>query len=171
MNKLESISEEIGNLNNLTRLWLHKNQLTKLPESIGNLTNLTSLNLSSNELTKLPKSIGNLTNLPVIGFNQGLYMEHNPFTSFPDSIRKVKHAISQLNQNEYKLLFAAVEDRVSRRVQRRLVIITAQVPPPPPPTTTTQAVTTGENTRLSPVHKVLLSPKLARRIAEYVDYK
>ena len=59
------IPPEIGNLTNLTQLYLYSNELTgEIPESIGNLTNLTQLYLYSNELTgEIPKSIGNLTNL------------------------------------------------------------------------------------------------------------
>jgi Leucine-rich repeat (LRR) protein len=36
---------------------------TALPPEIGNLTNLTVLYLSGNQLTALPPEIGNLTNL------------------------------------------------------------------------------------------------------------
>jgi Leucine-rich repeat (LRR) protein len=40
---------------------LGKFELTELPESIGNLTNLTKLSLSRNQLTELPEWIGKLT--------------------------------------------------------------------------------------------------------------
>ena len=57
-----SIPSEIGNLTNLTLLYLYENQLTgSIPSEIGNLTNLTYLKLSSNQLTgEIPESICDL---------------------------------------------------------------------------------------------------------------
>ena len=58
-----AITPEIGNLTNLTNLYLSGNYLTSIPPEIGNLTNLTNLSLDGNQLTSLPPEIGNLTNL------------------------------------------------------------------------------------------------------------
>jgi Leucine-rich repeat (LRR) protein len=71
-----SISPEIGNLTNLTSLFLNYNQLTgEIPLEIGNLTNLTDLDLGINQLTgEIPVELGNLTNLTY------LYLGHNQFT-------------------------------------------------------------------------------------------
>jgi internalin A len=80
---LTEISESIGKLTNLTKLYLSHNQLTKVPESIGNLTNLTTLYLDRNQLVELPESIGNLTNLT------GLYLGVNQFSKIPKSIGKL----------------------------------------------------------------------------------
>ena len=67
------IPAEIGNLTNLTSLYLNVNQLTgEIPAEIGSLTNLTSLHLIENQLmhhlvqlflnparhTKLPVDVG-----------------------------------------------------------------------------------------------------------------
>jgi Leucine-rich repeat (LRR) protein len=59
------IPPEIGNLTNLTELWLSGNELTgSIPPEIGNLTNLIYLYLYDNQLTgSIPPEIGNLTNL------------------------------------------------------------------------------------------------------------
>ena len=54
-----SIPPEIGNMTNLTYLYLDDNQLTgEIPPEIGNLTNLTKLYLFNNQLTgEIPESI------------------------------------------------------------------------------------------------------------------
>jgi len=59
------IPSEIGNLMNLVFLELSGNQLTgEIPSEIGQLTNLISLRLHGNTLTgEIPPEIGNLTNL------------------------------------------------------------------------------------------------------------
>ncbi|MCZ7665841.1 MAG: leucine-rich repeat domain-containing protein [Chloroflexi bacterium] len=62
-NQLTSVPSEIGNLTNLTRLYLNNNQLTAVPSEIVNLTNLTHLSLRDNQLTSLPLEIDNLTSL------------------------------------------------------------------------------------------------------------
>ena len=56
------IPPEIGNLTNLTTLWLWENQLTgSIPPEIGNLTNLEQLVLHDNQLTgEIPESICDL---------------------------------------------------------------------------------------------------------------
>ena len=60
-----SIPPEIGNLTNLTFFYLRGNNLTgSIPSEIGNLTNLTDLRLQDNQLTgSIPSELGNLTNL------------------------------------------------------------------------------------------------------------
>ena len=54
---IDELLESIGNLSDLTGLYLANNQLTNLPESIGNLANLTKLNLEGNPLQKPPLEI------------------------------------------------------------------------------------------------------------------
>lgn len=60
-----SIPVEIGNLTNLTHLYLYANHLDgSIPIEVGNLTNLTHLWLSNNQLNgSIPTELGNLTNL------------------------------------------------------------------------------------------------------------
>ena len=57
-----SIPPEIGNLTNLTQLYLSYNQLTgEIPPEIGNLTNLTTLYLQHNNLTgEIPPEVCDL---------------------------------------------------------------------------------------------------------------
>ena len=57
-----SIPPEIGNLINLTALYLYTNELTgSIPTEIGNLTNLIRLILYNNQFTGvIPESICNL---------------------------------------------------------------------------------------------------------------
>ena len=82
------IPPEIGNLTNLTHLYLHSNSLTgSIPPEIGNLTNLTDLSLSFNSfMGSIPPEIGNLTNLTHLnlGFNSFIgeipeYFCNSPF--------------------------------------------------------------------------------------------
>jgi Leucine-rich repeat (LRR) protein len=74
------IPPEIGNLTNLTGLFLNNNQLTgRIPSEIGNLINLTNLDLSDNELTEeIPPEIGNLTNLFQLLLNNNQLMGEIP---------------------------------------------------------------------------------------------
>lgn len=75
-----AIPAEIGNLTNLTELFLTSNELTSVPSEIGNLVNLTWLFLPDNQLTDLPPEIGDLSNLNY------LYLYSNQFTSIPAGI-------------------------------------------------------------------------------------
>ena len=68
-----SIPPEIGNLTNLTELYLNENQLTgSIPSEIGNLTNLYGLSLRYNQLTGIiPDEICNQgDSSPGLGNNQ-----------------------------------------------------------------------------------------------------
>jgi len=79
-NQITALPENIGNLTNLTSLFLYSNQLTTLPKSIGDLTFLEDLLLSENHITALPENIGKLTNL------RSLYLFSNSLTVLPISI-------------------------------------------------------------------------------------
>ena len=74
-----SIPPELGNLTNLTWLYLDQNHLTgPIPSELSNLTNLIGLFLYTNQLTgPIPSWIGTFTNL---GW---LYLGANPFDPGP----------------------------------------------------------------------------------------
>ena len=84
-NKLTSLPPDIDNLINLERLDLDDNSLTFLPPNISNLRNLKVLDLSNNILDKLPINIGNLRNLEV------LYVHLNRLDELPDSIIELRN--------------------------------------------------------------------------------
>jgi Leucine-rich repeat (LRR) protein len=101
---LTILPDSIGNLTNLTELYVRKNQLTTLPDSIGNLTNLQVLGVENNQLTTLPDWIGNLTHL------EYLYVDNNQLTTLPDSIGNLTN-LTKLN----------VEDNENLTINRSLL--------------------------------------------------
>ena len=73
INKLSGrIPMELGNLQNLERLYLHGNQLSgQIPSQLGSLANLRILSLSSNQLSgEIPSELGNLANLVQLHLNK-----------------------------------------------------------------------------------------------------
>jgi Leucine-rich repeat (LRR) protein len=81
------LPSEIGNLTNLTELYLYSNKLLgELPSEIGNLANLTILSLYSNNLSgQIPTEISDLTNLTT------LYLDSNNFSGdLPDLSKLTK---------------------------------------------------------------------------------
>ena len=78
-----SIPAELGNLTNLTSLYLNFNSLTgSIPSELGNLTNLVFLSLNNNSLSgSIPAELGNLTKVTV------LYLNNNSLTgSIPSEL-------------------------------------------------------------------------------------
>jgi len=82
-----SIPKEIGNLGNLTELWLNLNKLSgSIPTEIGNLKNLRQLRLSFNKLSgSIPTEIGNLENIENI-----LLSDNEISGSIPKEIGNIK---------------------------------------------------------------------------------
>ncbi len=64
-NLVGTIPPELGNLSNLTDLWLRNNDLSGgIPIELGNLSNLVHLDLENNPLGgSIPSELGNLSNL------------------------------------------------------------------------------------------------------------
>jgi Leucine-rich repeat (LRR) protein len=82
---LINLPESIGNLGNLTHIFLMNNQLSELPDSILKLKSLEYLNGCYNKLTHLPKTFGGLKNL------KELILNDNQLTSLPDSFGNLEN--------------------------------------------------------------------------------
>ncbi|MFX1516438.1 MAG: leucine-rich repeat domain-containing protein [Promethearchaeota archaeon] len=80
-NNIETLPEEIGNLQSLFELDLADNKLKYLPKSLGKLSYLNNLNLRSNQLLTLPKELGQLHKL------QFLDASYNNLTGLPSTLR------------------------------------------------------------------------------------
>lgn len=104
-NEIDSISERIGELENLEKLYLGKNNLTTLPKSIGNLKNLKILSVQYNDITSLPNEIGEMTNLKQITLNQ------NSLKTLPSTIGDLKKLeILELKFNQLTSLPEEITD-------------------------------------------------------------
>jgi len=90
--KINQLPENIGQLSELTTLYLEKHDLTELPESFTFLSNLANLYISNNWLISLPANFGNLTNLMMLDLG------YNQIASIPESI-------GNLESLEYLFLF------------------------------------------------------------------
>jgi hypothetical protein len=92
-----SIPSELGNLSNLDDLWLSNNQLTgTIPAEIGNLTNLQYSHLDHNELSgSIPIEFGSLTNI------QQLYLSNNKFNGITDLSSMTNLSLFYLNNNQF----------------------------------------------------------------------
>lgn len=66
LNNLIELPKEIGNLTELTHLYLQFNSLSELPVEIGNLTKLKDLKLGGNDLSYIPKEICELKELEIL---------------------------------------------------------------------------------------------------------
>jgi Leucine-rich repeat (LRR) protein len=93
--KFDILSESIGNLKNLEKLFLKRNGLKKLPNSLGELKQLEELNLRGNSLISIPKSIGTLKNL------NKLNLRHNSLSNLPEEIGELENLCElKLENNE-----------------------------------------------------------------------
>jgi len=93
-----AIPAEIGNLKNLTHLYLYNNQLSgSIPLSIWNMKNLQLLYLSKNKLNgTIPLSIGQLTNLVDLRLNENQLSGSIPSTI--ENLIKLQYLILLGNQ-------------------------------------------------------------------------
>ncbi|MEM1293459.1 MAG: hypothetical protein AAGH67_18510 [Cyanobacteria bacterium P01_H01_bin.162] len=114
---LTQVPKELGQLANLTELYLDQNQLTQVPKELGHLTKLAVLYLDQNQLTQVPKELGQLANLTrlSLGHNQlkqvpkelsqlanltRLSLGHNQLKQLPKELGQLtKLAVLYLDQN------------------------------------------------------------------------
>lgn len=94
---LQEISEEIGQLQNLTTLVLHSNEISKIPGTIEKLEKLKILDCSRNILTSLPDEIGKLPQLTTMNLNSNL------LTFLPTQIKNVKLTVLDLSNNQFEI--------------------------------------------------------------------
>ncbi|SVD41069.1 uncharacterized protein METZ01_LOCUS393923, partial [marine metagenome] len=83
--QLTALPDNIGNLSNLSILYLEWNQLTMLPESFTDLTNLTNFVISNNLISSLPEDFGDLVNLIFLDLG------YNQISSIPESTGNLKN--------------------------------------------------------------------------------
>ena len=91
---ISSLHQKIEKLQNLTQVYLMKNQLDQIPNEICTITTLKLLDVSENVLTSLPDDFGNLVQLHT--FNAA----HNKLPSLPESVSNLKNlAVLHLSNN------------------------------------------------------------------------
>lgn len=105
--KLTSIPHEMGNLEHLKTLDLHKNMIKNVPQSIACLKDLKYLDLSANAIEVLPDEIGELVNVQTLNVNCNdlrsfpylgkmsclakLDISHNQLSELPGGIYELLH--------------------------------------------------------------------------------
>ena len=80
-NLLGRLPERLGDLRQLTGLYIHSMGLVDLPASFTALAALRTLDLGHNALPSLPEDIGRLS-----GLTHFLYLSHNRLTELPASL-------------------------------------------------------------------------------------
>eukprot|EP00891_Asterochloris_glomerata_P003915 jgi/Astpho2/3915/e_gw1.00063.151.1_t len=94
-NKLTTVSPQLAQLSNLSRLVLTSNQIQDLPAAVLQLQSLKVLLLDSNMLTELPAGIGQLSRL------ERLSAAHNSLAALPASLGQLqKLQVLQLSSNK-----------------------------------------------------------------------
>eukprot|EP00127_Corallochytrium_limacisporum_P004728 Clim_evm82s172 gene=Clim_evmTU82s172 len=79
-NEIRLLPESLCKLPNLEVLILTRNKLCKLPEFLGLLVTLKVLQIDANELLELPISVGELVHM------EQLYLQRNSLTTLPSSL-------------------------------------------------------------------------------------
>ncbi|CAF3925674.1 unnamed protein product [Rotaria sordida] len=98
---IESLSEDIGKLINLSTLTLTSNKLRCLPDQMKNLENLRHLDLSNNQLNQLNKDLFlKLNHLETLNLSNNLLEDLPPFS--PENNKKI--AIINLSNNQLQTL-------------------------------------------------------------------
>lgn len=91
--KLEGMSYQISNLNNLKWLFLIRDSIDELTDSYGDLDKLESLILTGNNLKRLPKTMKKLKSLTYLDLSS------NSFGILPEVIEKLQSLESLASRN------------------------------------------------------------------------
>ncbi len=92
-NELTVIPPEIGNLVNLQSLFLYDNQFSSIPPEIGDLINLRTLDIGYNQITELQNELFSLSNLEL------LRLEYNELTSISNDLCNISECNIYINNN------------------------------------------------------------------------
>ena len=116
--QIDTLPDNIGNLTEITTLYLEKHNLSLIPSSITSLVNLTNFYISNNWLTSIPEDFGSLVNIKMLdlGYNQiqslpesignlenieYLFIFNNQLTSLPESICNLNLDWSAISSANY----------------------------------------------------------------------
>jgi Leucine-rich repeat (LRR) protein len=87
-NQISKLPDTLQGMTQLQTLFVWNNALTSLPAWIGSFRSLKTLGIPGNQLTELPEAVGDLSSL--VELHLGETPGGNPFTGFPECIRKLK---------------------------------------------------------------------------------
>jgi internalin A len=121
---IDSLPEEVGDLGNLTQLFIVNNSsLARLPDSIGKLGNLTLLRGDGNKLVTIPSTLAALQSLETLDLSK------NDLTELPSDIGRLK-SLKYLDLSENRLITLPPE--ISQLTQLEDLLL-ANNPLPVPP--------------------------------------
>ncbi|CAH3157474.1 unnamed protein product [Pocillopora meandrina] len=106
-NKLKTIPENVGKLNNITAFYVSGNQLSIFPASLTQLKKLRWLDISRNKLTTISDAIGEMVEL------WGLVLSNNQLTVLSPAIKQLKK-LERLNISHNKL--TTISDAIGEMV-------------------------------------------------------
>ena len=105
---LTYLPEQLGEIDNLTKLWLESNRFSSFPSTITKMKNLTELHLQDNQITSIPDEIGKCTNLKLLALENNklscltsqignlenletLWLDNNQLSELPATIGNCAH--------------------------------------------------------------------------------
>lgn len=130
-NPLNALPKEVCTFSFLQRLWASHNHFTSLPPEIGELTNLTELFLHHNHLDMIPTRLCTLKNLRLLWLNNNkiasvpyeivqlkslkrLHLDNNLISVFPDHLCQLTDLeILYLNNNKIQTISSKIDEMTS----------------------------------------------------------
>ena len=106
-NKLKTIPENVGKLNNITIVDVSGNQLSIFPANLTQLKKLRWLNISHNKLTTIPDAIGEMVEIGILD------LSYNQLTVLSPVIKQLKK-LKWLNISHNKL--TTISDAIGEMV-------------------------------------------------------